>query len=163
MVSKTTRYAIWVLALLAGESRNGFSHARGLAKRLGIPAPYLAKVLFQLSRNGMVESVRGRTGGYRLREGADRISLKSVLEVFEPDALGHLCIIGNPECPGTVCPEHRNWNALQQSFGSLMERTTIADIVPRGKCFTGSGSGNGIDWRRTGIDVTAEISPSGSE
>lgn len=131
MVSKTTRYAIWVLALLAGESRNGFAHARGLARRLGIPAPYLAKVLFQLSRCGFVESVRGRAGGYRIKEGAARISLKSVLEVFEPEALDHLCIIGNPECPGTGCVEHRSWNALHANFGSLMERTTIADIVPR--------------------------------
>jgi len=131
MVSKTTRYAIWVLALLAGESRNGFLHARGLARRLGIPAPYLAKVLFLLSRHGFVESVRGRTGGYRLLDGAERISLKSVLEVFEPEALRHLCIIGNPECPGTRCPEHRTWNDLQRSFGALMERTMIADLVPR--------------------------------
>ncbi len=129
MISKTSRYAIWVLALLAGESRGSFFHARGLARRLGIPAPYLAKVLFHLSRNGLVESVRGRTGGYRLKEGATRIPLKSVLETFEPETMGHLCIVGNPECPGRRCSKHGNWNDLQRSFVELMERTTIADIA----------------------------------
>ncbi len=130
-MSKTARYAIWVLAALAGDSRNGYLRTKALAQRLGLPAPYLAKVLSTLSRNGFVESVRGRSGGYRLKGGEAGMSLKSVIAIFEPEALDHLCIIGNPECSGTGCREHRNWNALQRSFVSVLERTTIADIVPR--------------------------------
>lgn len=132
-MSKTARYAIWVLAALAGESRNGYIRTKTLARRLDIPAPYLAKVLFILSRNGFVESVRGRSGGYRLKDSSAGRTLKSVVEIFEPEALDHLCIIGNPECSGTGCPEHRSWNALQSSFVSVMERTTIADITTPGK------------------------------
>ena len=130
-MSKTARYAIWVLAALAGESRNGYLRTKALAQRLGLPAPYLAKVLSILSRNGFVESVRGRSGGYRLKDEAAGMTLKSVVEIFEPEALDPLCIIGNPECAGSGCPEHRRWNDLQRSFVSVMERTTIADIAQR--------------------------------
>jgi|GEM_PF-2344931 len=129
MVSKTARYAIWVLAALARDSRNGYLRSGGLAQRLRIPAPYLAKVLFILSQNGLVESVRGRSGGYRLKHPAASVTLKSVVKIFEPGALERMCIIGSPECPGAACRGHRNWTALQDSFIAVMEGTTIADIA----------------------------------
>jgi Rrf2 family protein len=129
MVSKSARYAIWVLAALARDSGNGYLRSRGLARRLGIPGPYLAKILFILLQKGLVESVRGRSGGYRLKPPAASMSLKSVVEIFEPEALERMCIIGSPECPGAACLGHRNWATLQNSFIAVMEGTSIADIA----------------------------------
>jgi Rrf2 family protein len=128
MIAKTTRYALWVLVALARSPDGGYMRAHGLARRLGIPGPYLAKVLYTLSQNGFVDSVRGRTGGYRLRQPPGRITVKSLIEIFEPESLFHVCVIGNPECPGASCRRHRNWQDVQETFLSAMEETTIADI-----------------------------------
>jgi Rrf2 family protein len=129
MIAKTTRYALWVLVALAKSPEDGgYLRAHELARRLGIPGPYLSKVLYTLSQNGLVESVRGRTGGYRLRRRPERVTVKSLVGIFEPEALTHVCIIGNPECPGASCRRHRNWQGVQETFLSAMEETTIADI-----------------------------------
>ena len=129
MVSKTSRYALRVLVALSGSRGNGAVGSTGLAKRLAIPGPYLGKVLCILSRNGIVESVRGRGGGYRLQRMPETLSLRSILELFEPEAFERVCIVGNPECPGASCAKHTDWQVAHSRFLALMERTTIADIA----------------------------------
>lgn len=129
MVSKTTRYAIRVLVALSGSRGNGAMGSRGLAEDLGIPGPYLGKILSILSRNGIVESSRGRGGGYRLMPRQETLSLKSILQLFEPETLERVCIAGNPDCPGSSCARHADWQIAQTTFLALMERTTIADIA----------------------------------
>jgi Rrf2 family protein len=62
MLSKTTRYALWVLVALAESSPRGYLRSRGLAQRLRIPGPYLAKILYTLSKKDVLESGRGRRG-----------------------------------------------------------------------------------------------------
>ena len=128
MLSKTTRYALWVLVAIAGSSPRGYLRSRGLAQRLRIPGPYLAKVLYTLSKHDVLESGRGRTGGYRLKRSAGSLSLKTLIGIFEPESLSPVCIIGNPECPGASCRRHRGWQKLQSNFLAAMEETTIADL-----------------------------------
>jgi Rrf2 family protein len=129
MVSKTTRYALRVLVALSGSRGNGAMGSRGLAQDLGIPGPYLGKILSALSRNDIVESSRGRGGGYRLNRRPEAVSLKTVLQLFEPEALERVCIVGNPDCPGASCARHKDWQAAYGRFLALMEETTIADIA----------------------------------
>ena len=129
MVSKTTRYAFCVLVALSGSRGNGAVGSRGLAEDLGIPGPYLGKILSALSRDGIVESSRGRGGGYRLKRRPEAVSLKTVLRLFEPEALERVCIVGNPDCPGASCPRHKEWQAAHTRFLDLMAETTIADIA----------------------------------
>jgi Rrf2 family protein len=57
--------------------------AARLAEYHGIPAPYLAKSLQALMRAGIVESITGRHGGYRLRKPASEISLLDVFQAVE--------------------------------------------------------------------------------
>ena len=129
MHTKTTHYALWVLAALSKNSPKGYIRSQELAGRLRIPGPYLAKVLYSLSLNGVVESVRGRTGGYRLKRSAESLTLTTLLEIFEPESLLRVCVVGNPECPGPSCPRHRNWQEVQDEFFAVMKETTIADIA----------------------------------
>jgi cysteine desulfurase len=128
MFSKTTRYALWVLVALAESSPRGYLRSRGLAQRLRIPGPYLAKVLYTLSKHDVLESARGRAGGYRLKQPAGSLSLKTLIAIFEPESLSPLCIVGNPECPGASCRRHREWQEMQNRYLASMEETTIADL-----------------------------------
>ena len=129
MLSKTTRYALWVLAALSKNPPRGYLRSQELARRLRIPGPYLAKVLYSLSMNDVVESVRGRTGGYRLKHPAESLTLNNLIEIFEPESLLRICVIGSPECPGSTCPRHRKWQEVQDRFLAVMKETTIADIA----------------------------------
>lgn len=86
----TTRghYSVKALLDLALQpSRQAISVAT-IANRQALPSPYLEKLLIELRRAGLVESVRGSQGGYRLAKPADQISLGQILaavgEVVEP-------------------------------------------------------------------------------
>ncbi len=129
MLSKTTHYALWVLVALSKNSPKGYLRSNELARRLRIPGPYLAKVLYSMSLNDLVESVRGRTGGYRLKRPAESLTLTTLIEIFEPESLLKVCVVGNPECPGASCPKHRKWQEVQDKFFAVMKETTIADIA----------------------------------
>jgi Rrf2 family protein len=129
MLTKTTHYALWVLAALSKNSPKGYIRSQELASRLRIPGPYLAKVLYSLSLNDVVESVRGRTGGYRLKRPAESLTLTTLLEIFEPESLLRVCVVGNPQCPGSSCSRHRKWQEVQDEFFAVMNETTIADIA----------------------------------
>lgn len=77
----TTRghYSVKALLDLSLQSAAPASVAT-IARRQGLPAPYLEKLLIQLRRAGLVESVRGAHGGYRLAKAPADISLGAILE-----------------------------------------------------------------------------------
>ena len=82
--SAKTEYAC--LALLALASRDAAApplRVREIAEARGIPERYLVQILLRLKNAGLVESVRGASGGYRLARGADAINLAEVFEAFE--------------------------------------------------------------------------------
>jgi Rrf2 family transcriptional regulator, iron-sulfur cluster assembly transcription factor len=78
----TTRGHYSVKALLDLSLQPGWGPAsvKAIAQRQDLPAPYLEKLLIELRRAGLVESVRGSQGGYQLARAPARISLGQILE-----------------------------------------------------------------------------------
>ena len=79
----TTRghYSVKALLDLSLQPRQHPVSVKAIAQRQDIPAPYLEKLLIELRRAGLVESVRGSQGGYRLAQLPSQISLGQILEV----------------------------------------------------------------------------------
>jgi Rrf2 family transcriptional regulator, iron-sulfur cluster assembly transcription factor len=78
----TTRGHYSVKALLDLRLQPGYgpTSVKAIAKRQELPAPYLEKLLIEMRRAGLVESVRGAHGGYRLGRSPTQISLGQILE-----------------------------------------------------------------------------------
>lgn len=78
----TTRghYSVKALLDLCLHSQQGPSSVNAIATRQDLPAPYLEKLLIDMRRSGLVESVRGAHGGYRLARPPSAISLGQILE-----------------------------------------------------------------------------------
>ena len=120
----------YALRALAGLPEDGsFCLAKDLAARLGIPGPYLAKILQGLVQADMLESVRGPKGGFRLTRPAHRITVGEVVAALEgADALEG-CIMGFPTCSGDhPCPLHEAWGAVKAQISSSMTEATIRDL-----------------------------------
>jgi len=81
-LQKATQGALYALLELAGNPKRQISAAE-IAERYGISANHLAKVLRDLTRAGLVESVRGAGGGYRFCGNAKRVTLYEVVSLFE--------------------------------------------------------------------------------
>ncbi len=81
-LQKATRFGLYAVLELANEPERQLS-AADLADIYGISANHLAKVLRDLGRAGLVDSVRGAGGGYRFSGFAKRTTLMDVVNLFE--------------------------------------------------------------------------------
>ena len=127
LFSTATGYALRALAALPEDGT--FCLAKDLSSQLGLPGPYLAKILQGLVQAGILESVRGPKGGFRLTRPSHRITVGEVVAALEgPDAMEG-CIMGFPTCGGDhPCPLHDAWGAVKAQVTTSMTEATIRDL-----------------------------------
>ncbi|MBE9061926.1 Rrf2 family transcriptional regulator [cf. Phormidesmis sp. LEGE 11477] len=84
----TTRghYSVKAMLDLSLQPVGSLSSVRQIAERQQLPAPYLEKLLIELRRSHLINSVRGAQGGYRLAKPAAQISLGQILEAVGESA-----------------------------------------------------------------------------
>ncbi len=144
LFSTATGYALRALAALPEDG--SYSLAKDLASNLGLPGPYLAKILQTLAQEGMLNSVRGPRGGFRLSRPAHRITVGEVVNVL--DGLDSMsgCVMGFINCDGRnkPCPLHDAWCEVKSHLDAAMSMVTIRDLqlldlrnqsgAPRARC-----------------------------
>ena len=140
--SRTSQYAIQALVLLATEPPGSHVLCRTLAARLGIPLPYLSKLMQEFSRRGIVGSSRGRQGGYFMVKPAAEVSLMEVMTVINGERATTECFLGFKECSDeTACALHCRWRPVKEKlFGLLAEQSLgkLVEAVKKGRCQLGS-------------------------
>ena len=104
-----------------------------MADELGVPAQYLAKVLQDLARTGLLQSTRGRGGGFRLARPSDEIHLLEVVEAIDgPRFAEEGCLLDLPECSEEdPCPLHSQWKEIKASLLKTLGETTLDDVARR--------------------------------
>ncbi len=128
--SRSTQYAIQAFVHLAQVQEGKYAMVKQIAEQEGIPAHFLAKILQQLARKGLLRSSKGPTGGFCLRAPAKDVSLIQLVEAL--DGLGDYqrCVSGLSECTDEApCGMHDSWKALRSRIMDYLEQTTIADLV----------------------------------
>src|ERR1700704_2312596 len=90
-LSDGVEWGVHVCVVLAALPDDAALPAARLAEYHGIPAAYLAKHLQSLSRAGIVESVPGPGGGYRLARPAEKISVLDIVQAIEGSAPAFRC------------------------------------------------------------------------
>jgi Rrf2 family protein len=81
-LQKNTSLALYSVLEFANDPGRHISAAE-IAEKHGVSPHHLAKVLAELARRGLVESVRGAGGGYRFAGNARRLTLLDVIQMFE--------------------------------------------------------------------------------
>lgn len=130
MVSRTGRYALRILGYLV-DNRGRRITGEQIASATGIPANYLAKILNQLRKQGMVTSEKGWGGGFELRERAADVPIRRVLAIFEGVGAAERpeCVFGLPECDADhPCPLHPYWERIRGTLDEMVSSTTVADL-----------------------------------
>lgn len=130
-ISRSTEYAIRALTYLAQQQEGGRFHlAREMADLLGIPAPFLGKILQPLVTQGILESQRGRNGGFRLTVPPGEVTLQRVVESQETNPGPRGCLLGQAECSDErACPLHDYWKVAAEAFETKVQNTTLADLT----------------------------------
>ena len=129
-ISRSTEYAIRALTYLAQNQESGQYHlAREMAETLGMPAPFLGKILQPLVTRGLLESQRGRHGGFRLCLPPAEVTLLQIASSQEDLNSTLQCFLGQSECSDErACPMHDYWKVAAANFEDQMQTTTLADL-----------------------------------
>ena len=101
-----------------------------IATEEGLPQPFLSKILKVLSSRGVLHSVRGPGGGFRLAKPASEISLLDIVEAIDGLTQFEECALGWKTCQDdNPCPLHDSWKQMRNGLRDYLARSTVADLV----------------------------------
>jgi Rrf2 family protein len=127
--SATTEYAIRALAHLATLEPGERILARDLAAATDVPRQFLGKILHRLARQGLLDSAKGRGGGFRFSRPAEQITLADVVQVVEGKDIMRLCVLGLDDCTDSQpCPMHDQWKVFRERLKTRVHSATMADL-----------------------------------
>ncbi|MDZ7345132.1 MAG: Rrf2 family transcriptional regulator [candidate division KSB1 bacterium] len=132
--SRPCEYALQAVLYLALQPPEQMTTIKDLAKKLDIPSPFLAKILQNLSRKGLLTSLKGPAGGFMLAMPAKEITLLHIVEAIDGKALFEKCVLGFPECSGkNPCPVHETWARLRENLRMMLMSKSIAQMAKETK------------------------------
>jgi len=125
------RYAVTAMADLAKFSAGEAVPISAIAERQHISLAYLEQLFAKLRRAGLVESERGRSGGYRLGRPADRITVAEVMVAVEEGIRMTRCAGEEtaPCIPGQRCLTHGLWDALGNQIARFLDSVTLQEVI----------------------------------
>jgi Rrf2 family protein len=132
-LTKKADYGLIALKHLAARRAKSAS-AKEIADRYRIPLPLLSKVLQQLSKNGLLLSVQGTNGGYRLAKAANSITVLEVVRTIDGPIILTSCFTEHKECDqSSQCTVREPLRRVHESILSLLDSISIADLLEEGE------------------------------
>lgn len=128
-LGKLTDYATVVMTVLAAEPGR-LRCAQELSERSHVAAPTVSKLLKALSKEGLVESIRGAHGGYRLALRPADITIADIVAAIEgPIALTE-CAVNDGCCSiESQCGVRANWRLINQAIHAALSAVTLAQMA----------------------------------
>ena len=134
-LSTKGRYAVMAMADLAGhEGATRPISLAEIAERQEISLSYLEQLFAKLRRGGLVRSVRGPGGGYRLSRQAVDVRVADIILAVDEPISATRCKSGSPiGCTGTTtrCVTHDLWEELGRQIHVFLSSVSLADVVER--------------------------------
>ena len=133
IVSTRGRYALQVMIELAEMDSDGYVPMKEIAARQNLSLKYLEQILPLLTKDGLIEGLQGKKGGYRLCRKPEEYTIGEILRRTEGDFAPVSCLEGGEgECShGTKCRTHPVWTNLQKLIGDYFDGITLADLLDK--------------------------------
>lgn len=123
------RYAVTALLDVALHAEQGPVPLADISERQGISLSYLEQLFSKLRKQGLVSSVRGPGGGYRLGMDANIISIGQVISAVNESVDATRCH-GQHGCQGgTQCLTHSLWRDLSSRISNFLDEITLGELV----------------------------------
>lgn len=126
--SKTTEYALRILGYMALDESRLYT-ANDLFEKLQIPFRYLRKQLNHLLNQGLLVSIQGNQGGYRIAKPLNEISMMDIVEATDEVGSENRCFFGFQDCPlNNRCAMHDTWGEARSKTFEALRNTTLLDL-----------------------------------
>jgi len=129
---RTTEYALRIMSFMATDQKRLFS-SNEIFENLNIPFRYLRKILLVLSKDGMINSVQGKYGGYRITRELSKISLLDIIRAVGDDQINKECFFGFQNCAfSQKCSMHYKWASVRENVNQVLSSTTLDEVNASG-------------------------------
>jgi Rrf2 family protein len=129
LINRDTDYAVKALLYIAQKNPKRISVSE-LVDELDIPRPFLRKTLQTLNREGVLNSYKGKGGGFVLAMPPEKIFLIRLIEIFQKPVKLTDCIFKEKICSDVgTCPLKKRIDAIEQHVISELESITIASLL----------------------------------
>lgn len=131
MVSSRGRYALRVLLDLAEHGQDGCVPMRDIAARQEISKKYMEQILPILVKNGLLESVHGAKGGYRLTRAPKDYRVGEILRLTEGDLAPVACLSSSaaPCSRAVECRTLSMWHRFNELTNAFFDGISLADLL----------------------------------
>lgn len=129
---RLSRFADYGILLTGRMSRepDAVHNAVDLAAATGLPAPTASKVLARLARHGVLESVRGKNGGFRLLRAAREVSAEDIIAAVDGPIALTMCLEEDAECGvASFCPSRSNLQRINEAVRDALRKVTLEDLA----------------------------------
>lgn len=135
MLSNSCRYGIRAIVYLASRypDKNNIG-IKQISADLGLPAPFLAKILQLLAKNKIISSTKGPNGGFSFLKKPESIALYDIVKIIDGEDIFRNCIIHDGTCSDVrkskkSCPVHYDYSKVRNHLISLFKKKTIGELV----------------------------------
>lgn len=131
-LSTKGRYGVKAMVDLAVNYENGLVSLKSIAIRQGISENYLEQLFAILKKDGLVKSVRGAQGGYKLSSSPSEITVGSILRALEGSFAPSDCIEEDEpkDCENyNKCITKILWIKMRDSINNVLNSTTLKDLI----------------------------------
>lgn len=132
MFSKTCEYGIRAAIFIASQSYQGNrTGLKDIAKKIDSPEAFTAKILQILSRDNIVNSIKGVGGGFEIpKEKMKEIKLAQIVNALDGDRIFTGCGLGLTNCSEDhPCPMHDKFKLIRNDLTFMLENTNLEELA----------------------------------
>lgn len=134
MLSKKTQYAFKALSYLAEHSTNGPVLIATIANEKKIPLKFLENILLELKKADLLDSKKGKGGGYYFKVAPDQITLATIMRLIEGPIALLPCVSLNfyekcADCNEKKCGLNKIMCQVRDNTLAVLEHKTVANLV----------------------------------
>ncbi len=129
--SRTCEYAIKIMIHLKAEHADGqWLGVKEVSKAIDSPEAFTAKILQQLVRAGLLDSMRGPNGGFSVNDPDGRMTLLQVVRAIDGDGVIRECVLGLSQCSSeNPCAAHHQFVEVRDQLHSVLASNTLTDVA----------------------------------
>lgn len=129
-LNNTSQYAIRIVTYIVQNGAKNRYNAKDISEKLSIPYKYLTKIMYQLVDANIIQSSRGREGGYSIEKNLNELKIGDILEAVNENLHPKECILGNGLCnEREKCVLHDKWTSPKKEILNMFKNTSLEDIL----------------------------------
>ena len=128
--SRQCEYALQAVVFLALKQNGEMTPIKALSKKLDIPYHFLGKILQDLTYKGLLMSLKGPTGGFKLGMPAKDITLARIVDAIDGMGFSTSCVLGFAECSEEKpCAAHTQWKELREGILAMLMNKNVLEVA----------------------------------